>query len=264
EDRVRSQRGGVERFLRGEPALGEGSGLAQDPRQPRLRPEPQACTGRAKLPVCSPDVPPQQLNRPAKDAAGSVCLPQSLGCFLLQGASAERGCKLEGLLARRNGAVEVSRYPEYNGHLGQHKSQLGPVVEYPGQALGLAQQGEAPPILSQLEQGACQREVEIEGQPLGVTALGQLPEGLEGLLKGSHRFTERGVVEGPDTGLLTVVHGFVPDLTPHGMVRQAFDLIWVLPSGRKALRPRSHLGRPLRRERLDGFDQARVQYPPPL
>jgi hypothetical protein len=67
------------------------------------------------------------------------------------------------LLARRNGAVEVSRYPEYNGHLGQHQSQPGPIVEYLGQALGLAQQGEAPPILSQLEQGACQREVEIEG-----------------------------------------------------------------------------------------------------
>jgi hypothetical protein len=48
------------------------------------------------------------------------------------------------------------------------------------------------------------------------------------------------------------------------MMRQAFDLVRVLPAGRQALRPRSHLGRPLGRQRLDGLDQARVQPPPPL
>ena len=54
------------------------------------------------------------------------------------GAVAERGREIEGLLARRHGAVEVSRQPEDMGPLGQHPSQPGPIVERPGQGLGLA------------------------------------------------------------------------------------------------------------------------------
>jgi hypothetical protein len=38
--------------------------------------------------------------------------------MLLQGALAKRDCEFEGLLARHNGAVEVSRYPEYIDYLG--------------------------------------------------------------------------------------------------------------------------------------------------
>ena len=133
------------------PALGEGPERAQGPRQPRLGPDPHVCTGRARLPVRRLHAPPQQLGRPAEVADGIVCHPQVIGCLHLQGAVAERGRELEGLLARRHGAVVVSRHPEYLGHLGQHPSQPGPVVERPGQGLGLAQQGEAPPILSQCE-----------------------------------------------------------------------------------------------------------------
>ena len=48
------------------------------------------------------------------------------------------------------------------------------------------------------------------------------------------------------------------------MVGQAFNLVWALPAGRKALRPRSHLGHPLPGERLQGRDNAGVQHPPPL
>jgi hypothetical protein len=51
-----------------------------------------------------------------------VCLPQVKGCFYLQGAVAERGREREGLLARRHGAVGVSRLPKYMGHPGQHPS----------------------------------------------------------------------------------------------------------------------------------------------
>ena len=78
--------------------------------------------------------------------------------------------------------------------------------------------------------------------------LGQVREGLEGLLEGGHRLAERGAVVGPGAGLLAVGHGLVPHLAPQGMVRQAFDL----------------LGHPVGRERLKGLDQARVQHPPPL
>ncbi len=70
------------------------------------------------------------------------------------------------------------------GHPGQHPSQPGPIVERPGQGLGLAQQGEAPPMLSQCAQRASQREAEIDGQHPGVAVLGQVREGLEGLLEG--------------------------------------------------------------------------------
>jgi hypothetical protein len=66
----------------------------------------------------------------------------------LQGAVAECGSEIEGLAARRHGAVEVSSLPAYISQLGQHLSQPGPIVERPGQGLGLTQQGEAPPMLS--------------------------------------------------------------------------------------------------------------------
>ncbi len=171
-----------------------------------------------------------------------------MGCLHLQGALAERGRKLEGLPACCNGAVEVSREPEYHGHPGQHSSQPGPIVERPGQVLGLTQQGAAPPMLSQCVQRFIQSEAELEGQHPGVAVLGQVLEGLEGLLEGGHRLAERGAVPGPGTGLLAAGHGLGPHLAPHGMVRQAFHL----------------LGRPVRRERLQGLDNARVQPPPPL
>jgi hypothetical protein len=66
----------------------------------------------------------------------------------LQGALAERGRELEGLLACGNGAVRVSREPEDIGHRGQHSSEPGAIVERPSQGLSLAQQGAAPSILS--------------------------------------------------------------------------------------------------------------------
>ena len=135
-----------------------------------------------------------------------------MGCLHLQGAVAELGREFEGLLARRHGAVVVSRDPEYPGHLGQHPSQPGPIVERPGQGLGLAQQGEAPPILSQCGQRASQREAELDGQHPGVAVLGQVREGLEGLLEGGHRLAERGAVVGPGAGLLAV--GARPCPTP--------------------------------------------------
>ena len=242
------QRGEAERLLPVAPALGEGPERAQGQRQPRPGLDPHVCTGRAGLPVRSLHVPPQQLGRPAEVADGMVCLPQAIECLHLQGAVAERGREREGLLARRHGAVEVSRQPEYMGHPGQHPSQPGPVVERPGQGLGLAQQGATPPMLSQLAQRASQREAEIDGQPPGVAVLGQVREGLEGLLEGGHRLAERGAVVGPGAGLLAVGHGLVPHLAPQGMVGQAFDL----------------LGQPLGRERLEGLDNARMQRPPPL
>ena len=143
----------------------------------------------------------------------------------LQGALAELGRKRKGLPAHRHGAVGVSRHPEYMGHRDQHPSQPRPIVERPGQGLGLAQQGEAPPILSHSGQRTSQSEAELEGQHPGVAVLGQVREGLEGLLEGGHRLAERGAVVGPGADLLAVGHRLVPHLAPQGMVRQAFHLL---------------------------------------
>jgi len=123
-----------------------------------------------------------------------VCLPQARGRFHLQAALAERGRELAGLPARHNGALEVSRQPEYMAHPGQHLSQPGLIVKRSRQGLGLTQQDEAPPVLSQWRQRAIQSEAEIDGQSPDVAVLGQVREGLEGLLEGGHRLTERGVV----------------------------------------------------------------------
>ena len=95
-------------------------------------------------------------------------------CLCLHGALAEFGRQLDGLPACRNGAVEVPREPEDSGHLGQHPSQSNPVVKRSSQGLGLAQQGEVPPILSQSEQRASQREAELDGQHPGIAVLGQV------------------------------------------------------------------------------------------
>jgi hypothetical protein len=102
----------------------------------------------------------------------------------LQGTLAECSRDREGLLARRYGAVVVSRYTERMGHPGQHPSQPGPLVKRSGQDLGLAQYGEVSLILSQCGQRAIQSEAELEGHHPGVTGFGQVCEGLEGMLEG--------------------------------------------------------------------------------
>ena len=48
------------------------------------------------------------------------------------------------------------------------------------------------------------------------------------------------------------------------MVRQALDLVRVLPSGRKGLRPRSRLGHPVSSEDFQSCDDAGMQHLPPL
>src|SRR5215468_5421748 len=102
-------------------------------------------------------------------------------------------------------------------------------------------------MLSQGAQRTSQREAEIKGSSPGITVLGQMRQGLEGLLEGGHRLVERGAVPGPGADLLAVGHGLAPYLAPQGMMRQAFDL----------------LSCPLGRERLDGLNKARVQDPSP-
>ena len=229
------------------PALGEGPERAQDPRQPRPRSVRLSVLGVPdSRSAASTFHRSSSAARPKSPMAGMPAPGNRM--LALQGAVAERGREIEGLLARRNSAVGVSRLPAYLGHPGQHPSQPGPIVERPGQGLGLAQQGEAPSMLSQSAQRASQRKAEIDGPPQVSPSVGQVREGLEGLLEGGDRLAEGGAVIGPGASLLAVGDGLVPHLAPHGMVRQAFDL----------------LGHPLGRQCLERLDNARVQLPPPL
>src|SRR6266446_6418287 len=95
------------------PALGEGPKRAQGPRQERPGIDPKAWNGCARRPVRSLHAPPQQLGRLAKVADGLVCQPQVIGGSHLHGTIAECGREFAGLLACCNGAVVVSRDPEY-------------------------------------------------------------------------------------------------------------------------------------------------------
>src|SRR5262249_56246375 len=101
-------RGEVERLLPVAPALGEGPKRRQGLRQSPLGHDPGHYAGCAGLLVRRLDVPPQQLGRPAEVTDGIVGLPQVTGCLRLQGAVAERGRELAGLLARGNGTLIVS------------------------------------------------------------------------------------------------------------------------------------------------------------
>src|SRR5262245_33193708 len=98
-------------------------------------------------------------------------------------------------------------------------------------------------MLSQCAQRASHSEAELEGQYSGIAVLMQVLEGLQGLLEGGHRLTERGAVPGPGAGLLAVGDSLVPHLAPQGMMRQPLDL----------------LGRPVPAESLKRLDNARVQ-----
>jgi hypothetical protein len=61
-------------------------------------------------------------------------------------------CEGHGLPARGDGTVEIPLHPVHRGQHGQHLYQLSPIAELPGQGLGLAQHGEAPPMFSHWEQ----------------------------------------------------------------------------------------------------------------
>jgi hypothetical protein len=57
----------------------------------------------------------------------------------------------QSLTAHGDGPVGVPLHPAHRGQRGQHLAQLGPIVELPGQDLGLAQEGAAPAMLAHRE-----------------------------------------------------------------------------------------------------------------
>ena len=138
------------------------------------------------------------------------------------------------------------------------------VVESLREGLGLAQRRQDTPEVARRQERRAQGEPEIDGLLARGALLWQMREGAERLLEVPHGLA----VGRPPHGLLprlpAVRQGLVPHLAPQGMVGQAFDLVWVLPSGRKALRLRIHLGYLVSAERFEALDNPGVEHPSPL
>jgi hypothetical protein len=102
-------------------------------------------------------------------------------------------------------------------------------------------------MLSQRSQYVSHREAEIDGHRPGIAVFMQVREGLEGLLEGDPCLAECGVVVGPGADLLAEGHGFIPHLTPQGVVGQTVHLI----------------GQPVWGECFKNLDHAGVECPSP-
>ena len=196
-------RGEAERLLPVAPALGEGPECAQGPRQPRPGLDPHVCTGRARLPGPPPPrstaaarppgrsrrwhsrpAPGNRMLAPARRdrrarprARGPAGPPQwrrrGLPCSCVHGPSlaSTRPSRARSSSARARASASPNR------------ARRRPY---------------SPRWLSEPPNA---RRRSMASHP-GVAVLGQVREGLEGLLEGGHRLAERGAVVGPGAGLL--------------------------------------------------------------
>jgi hypothetical protein len=116
------------------------------------------------------------------------------------------------------------------------------------EGLGLAQQGQDAPIVTQRPERRAQGDAEIDGLLACVALLRQMREGTERLLEGPHGLTVGRSCHGFLSRLPTVYQGLGPHLAPEGMVGQPFHLLGHLVSGKC----------------LQGRDDPSMECPPPL
>ena len=69
-------------------------------------------------------------------------------------------------------------------------------------------------MLSHCGQRTIQSEAELNGLHPGVAVVGQVREGLEGLVEIAYNLAQCSAVVGPGPSLLAVEHGLVPHLAP--------------------------------------------------
>ena len=122
-------------------------------------------------------------------------------------------------------------------------SQRRRVAQLAGEGLGFLLQLHQPFDLPQERQRHTEVEPHIDGSPQSLRARGEPGEQLEPLL-----ILSRALRDGPAgarlaTRLSKVVHGFLPDLPPHGMMSQEIGV----------------LGGQIRLESLDSLDHRRMQ-----
>ena len=131
----------------------------------------------------------------------------------------------QGALAGHNRAVIVPHHPEIPAHIDTDLPQPPLVLQRLGQGFGFPQVGKDPLVFCQLHQCNAQVEPEIDSLLAPVAALREVPKGHQRLLKGGCRLAEGGARHRPGASLAAVGQRLVPHLTPHGVVRQAFDLL---------------------------------------
>ena len=91
-------------------------------------------------------------------------------------------------------------------------------------------------MLSQLTQRTIQSKAELDGEHPGGAVLGQVCEGLEGLLEERRwRLAGRGTLGSAGAGLLAVGDSLVPYLASQGVMGQAFYLLVPPVAGQRFL-----------------------------
>jgi hypothetical protein len=166
---------------------------------------------------------------------------------LQEGISARRG-EREGVLSKGDGLVICPSLIEMEGQKVRDLSQATRVVEGHRKGLGLAQARQDAPRVPRRQEGIMQDEPEIDGLLTLIPCLRQMWEGTECLLEIPRSLAVGRLRYGLVPGLSAVCQGFVPHLTPQGMVREALDMFGeAVPGGC-----------------LQSLNDACVQPPPPL
>ncbi len=122
------------------------------------------------------------------------------------------------------------------------------IPERSGQGLGLAEVVEQPLDLAEADERSLEFEPEVDGLLARLGALGQMPQGAEGLLEAAHGLPVGGARDGLGGGLAQVRHGLRPHLPPQGVLREPLDV----------------LAEAIGVERLDRRHDPGVQRAPPL
>src|SRR5262249_4103237 len=122
-------------------------------------------------------------------------------------------------------SVMVSHVIEISAHIGGDPPQPRLVVKGLGESFSLAQVVEHLPEFSESPERMPQGEAEVDSLLLRGAALREMFEGCQGLLAARHAPSQGRTLERLGTGLPTVRHGLVPDLTPEGMLGQPFYLL---------------------------------------
>ena len=119
----------------------------------------------------------------------------------------------------------IAHDEEMCAHVGGDLPQPRLIVEGLGEAFSLAQGVEDAPKFSEWCEGIAQVEVQIDGLLTRLMPLWQVLQRSQGLLKAEHRLAVGRACYRLGTGLPEIGHGFVPDFTTQGVVRQPLDLL---------------------------------------
>ena len=113
---------------------------------------------------------------------------------------------------------------EQVNQVGQHAPQSALITQGFREGLGVAKAFVHPFECDQWQEGAAQVELQIDGLLPDVSALWEMPQGRQCLLKIGHRLMVRRVRRRLGPGLPAVGYGLLPHLALQGMMGQAFDL----------------------------------------